>query len=56
MAEVVIDDYRKYSITESKFTLEKSVKKFNYPWAISFIDRNNVVITEKDGGLYRLNL
>ncbi len=55
-AEEVTEDYRKYSITESKFILEKSVSKFNYPWAISFIDKNNVVITEKDGGLYRLNL
>ena len=47
LAETIIDDYRKYDVTKTKFTLEKSAKDLSYPWALSFIDKTNVVITEK---------
>ncbi|MDG1692644.1 MAG: PQQ-dependent sugar dehydrogenase, partial [Methylophilaceae bacterium] len=56
LAETIIDDYRKYDVTKTKFTLEKSAKDLSYPWALSFIDKTNVVITEKDGGLYKVDV
>ncbi len=39
---------------ESK--LEKIVDSFDKPWSLSFIDHENVIITEKSGKLYSLNL
>ena len=56
LAETIIDDYKKYDVTKTKFTLEKSAKDLSYPWALSFIDKTNVVITEKDGGLYKVDV
>ena len=56
LAETIIDDYRRYDVTKTKFILEKSAKDLSYPWALSFIDKTNVVITEKDGGLYKVDV
>jgi len=36
--------------------LEKIVDSFDKPWSLSFIDHENVIITEKSGKLYSLNL
>ena len=56
LAETSIEDYREYDVTKTKYTLEKSAKDLSYPWALSFIDKTNVVITEKDGGLYKVDV
>ena len=56
LAETSIEDYRKYDVTKTKLRLEQSAKDFNYPWALSFINKTNVVITEKDGGLYNVDV
>ncbi len=56
LAETSVEDYRKYDITKTKLRLEQSAKDFNYPWALSFINKTNVVITEKDGGLYNVDV
>ncbi len=39
---------------EIKF--EKIVDKLNNPWSLSFIDKENIIFTEKSGKLYTLNL
>ena len=56
LVEIGTEDYRKYHSTKSKFKLEKSAQGLNYPWALTFIDKVNVLITEKDGGLYKVNV
>ena len=55
LADVSIEDYRKYDVTKTRFNLEKVAKGLNHPWALTFIDKKNIVVTEKDGGLYRIN-
>ena len=56
LAETSIEDYRKYNVTKTKFMLEKSAKGLSYPWALTFIDKTNVLITEKDGRLYKVDV
>ena len=36
--------------------LEKIVDGLKKPWSLSFIDQQNIVFTEKQGKLYKLNL
>ena len=36
--------------------LEKTVDSLKKPWSLSFIDQDNIVITEKSGKLFTLNL
>ena len=40
--------------TEIKF--KKIVDGLNNPWSLSFIDKENIIFTEKSGNLYTLNL
>ena len=40
----------------SEIQFEKIFDDLNKPWSLSFIDRNNVLITEKTGKLLTLNL
>ena len=40
----------------SEIKLEKIVDSLKKPWSLSFIDQDNVVITEKSGKLFTLNL
>jgi len=56
LADASIEDYRKYDATKTRFNLEKAAKGLNHPWALTFIDKKNIVVTEKDGGLYRINV
>ncbi|MDP6626249.1 MAG: PQQ-dependent sugar dehydrogenase, partial [Nitrospinota bacterium] len=36
--------------------MEKIIDDLNKPWSLSFIDQESVLITEKPGKLYKLNL
>ena len=56
LADASIEDYRKYNTTKIKFNLQKIAKGLEHPWALTFIDKKNIVVTEKDGGLYRINV
>ncbi|MDA7691762.1 PQQ-dependent sugar dehydrogenase [Methylophilaceae bacterium] len=56
LADASIEDYRKYNTTKTKFNLQKVAKGLEHPWALTFIDKKNIVVTEKDGGLYRINV
>ena len=46
-ADVKISDYKNYTITKTNFQLEEVSKGLNYPWGMTFIDDNNLLITEK---------
>ena len=43
-------------IYASDINLEKIVDGLKKPWSLSFIDQQNIVFTEKQGKLYKLNL
>ena len=40
----------------SEFKLEKIFDNLNKPWSLSFVDKENIILTEKAGRLFLLNL
>ena len=44
------------NLYSSDIKFEKIFDNLNKPWSLSFIDRENVIITEKSGKLLTLNL
>ena len=55
-AEESYSNYKKYSLTKTKFKLEKIAKDLKFPWALTFLDKSNLLITEKNGGLFKINI
>ena len=45
-----------FNLYAQEIKLEKIVDSFDKPWSLSFIDEENIIITEKSGKLYTLNL
>ena len=48
-------NYKNYELTKTKFKLEKVAKELDHPWALTFIDNNHLIVTEKSGGIYKIN-
>ena len=44
------------NVHAQEFKLERIVNNLDEPWSISFIDKENILFTEKPGKLYLLNL
>ena len=56
LAEVKISDYKDYKFSKINFQLEEISKGLNYPWGMTFIDDENLLITEKSGRLLKINI
>ena len=54
--EPKISNYKKYKDTATQFRLEQLNVTLEHPWAISFIKDNQLIVTEKGGGLFTYNL
>ena len=48
--------YFSSNVYAQKFKLENIVSGLDEPWSLSFIDKENILFTEKPGKLYSLNL
>ena len=44
------------NLNAQNIKLEKIVDSLDKPWALSFIDSDNIIFTEKSGKLYKLNI
>ena len=56
-AENIISNYRNYPISSINYELTKVTKSLlNSPWGITFIDNSNVIVTEKNGRLLKINV
>ena len=55
-ADELFKNFNKYKKTNTNFTLEKITNSLNYPWGMTFIDKENLLITEKNGKLYKINV
>ena len=55
-ADVKLSDYKNYTITKKNYQLEEISKGLNYPWGMTFIDDENLLITEKNGRLLKINI
>jgi len=40
----------------SEYKLEKLISDLNKPWGMSFIDNNNLIVTQKSGDILKINL
>ena len=49
-------NYKKYSLTKTKFKLDKIANELDHPWALTFINEKNLIVTEKNGGLFMINV
>ena len=55
-ADVKFSNYKDYEITKIDFQLDEIWKGLNYPWGMTFINDENLLITEKNGRLLRINI
>ena len=55
-SEENFSNYKKYSLTKTKFKLDVIAKDLNHPWALTFIDNKHLVVTEKSGGIHKINI
>jgi len=55
-SEENFSNYKKYSLTKTKFKLDKIAKELDHPWALTFVDDKYLIVTEKNGGLLRINI
>ncbi len=55
-AEYNFSNYKKYSVTKTKFELERVVGNLQHPWGMSFIDDEHILITEKNGTLLKIHV
>ena len=56
LSNTKLSNYRNYKVTKSEFSLIPIVMGLNYPWGMTFIDDENLLITEKSGGLLKVNI
>ena len=55
-AEVLVHNFKKYKVVTEKLKLKQVVKGLNHPWGLTFIDEENLIVTEKNGGLFKINI
>ena len=56
IAEVKLSNFKEYQITKTNFQLKEVSNDLNYPWGMTFIDDENLLITEKSGRLLKVNI
>ena len=49
-------NYKTYSKTDEKYKLIQIVDGLNYPWGMTFIDDEHLLITEKRGNIIKVNV
>ena len=49
------DDYKKYEMIEKNLSLSEVTKGINFGWGMTFIDDHSLLITEKSGGILKVN-
>ena len=55
-SEEIFSNYKKYDLTKTKFKLDLVVKNLDRPWALTFINDEYLIVTERAGGLYKINI
>ena len=53
VSEEKFSNYKQYSLTKTSYKLDRIAQGLNYPWALTFLDKKNILITEKNGGVLR---
>mgnify|MGYP001337374472 FL=1 len=56
LAQDKFSNYKKYHKTNQKYKLVEVTDNLNYPWGMTFIDKENLLVTEKNGRLLKINI
>ena len=48
MADERIRNYNDYKLTKTKFKLSEVIEGLDYPWGLTFINNEDLLITEKN--------
>lgn len=54
-ADTKISNYKKYPKTNSEYKLQKLEVSFEHPWGITSLNNEEMIISEKGGGLFKFN-
>ena len=54
-ADTKISNYKKYPKTNSEYKLQKLEVSFEHPWGITTLNNEEMIISEKGGGLFKFN-
>ena len=55
-AENIITDYRENNNIKEKIKIDQLSFKLNNPWGMTFIDNENLLVTEQNGNLFKINI
>ena len=55
-AETIISDYREYDNIKEKIKIDQLSLKLNNPWGMTFVDDENLLVTEQNGNLFKINI
>jgi len=55
IADPKISNYKKYPKTNSEYKLQKLEVFFEHPWGITSLNNEEMIISEKGGGLFKFN-
>ena len=55
IAKDKFSNFQDYKKTKTKFYLKEITKGINHPWGITFINDEDLLITEKKGKLIKIN-
>jgi glucose/arabinose dehydrogenase len=55
IADPKISNYKKYPKTNSEYKLQKLEVSFEHPWGITTLNNEEMIISEKGGGLFKFN-
>ena len=51
----LFSDYREYQVSNTKLKIKKVTDGLDFAWGMTFIDKTNLIITQKNGKLLRVN-
>ena len=51
----IYSNYKYYTKSNIEFKLTKVSEGLNFPWGITFIDDLNLIVTEKNGKIFKIN-
>lgn len=56
LSKTKISDFRNYQKTKSPYILSEVINGINYGWGMTFIDEQNLLVTEKGGRILKINI
>ena len=55
-SEVLIHNYNNYKNIKTKIVLSDIIGGLDHPWGMTFVDKQNLIITQKNGEILKINI